>query len=129
MKTFPLNLLRAIALAVTVAGAGASLWLMISGRNTPLLLLILFIGWVLAPYIALFVANVISKRWSVLTRVALYILTIILTIGSLVSYSGALSPPDMRPAFMFLVVPLISLLLIAIELLLTRRLSRRSDSV
>jgi uncharacterized membrane protein len=56
-----------------------------------------------------------------------------LTLGSLVSYSGVLSPPGTKPAFVFLVVPLISWLLMAIVIPITaslsRRLSRRSDSV
>lgn len=82
---------------------------------------------------ALLVANVVSKRWSVPCRITLYSLMLVLTLGSLVGYSGILSPPGTKPAAVFLIVPLISWLLIAIVIpiaaSLSRKLSGRSDSV
>jgi hypothetical protein len=116
-----------MALIAMLAGAGGSLSLMLlTGRNNDsVLLLVLFVTWVLSPFIALLVAIVVSKRWSVLTRVTLYSLMFVLTPGSLVSYSGTLSPPGAKPAFVFLVVPLISWLLIAIVIPITASLSRR----
>ena len=134
-KILTLSLLRTMAVVVVLAGAGISLGLMLhAGRNNKsVLLIVLFVIWVLSPFIALLVANVVSKRWSDLTRMTLYSLMLFLTLGSLVSYSGVLSPPGTKPAFVFLVVPLISWLLMAIVIPITaslsRRLSRRSDSV
>ena len=134
-KILTLSHIRTMAVVVVLAGAGISLGLMLhAGRNNKsVLLILLFVVWVLSPFIALLVANVVSKRWSVLTRVTLYSLMLILTLGSLVSYSGTLSPPGTKPAFVFLVVPLISWLLLAIVIpiasSLSRRLLRRSDSV
>ncbi|SRR5258706_11059992 len=134
-KILPLSLLRTIAIVVVLVGAGASLALMFRAghNNKSVLLLGLFAIWVLSPFVALLVANIVSKNWSVLTRLALYILMLFLTFGSLVGYSGVLSPPGTKPAFVFLVVPLISWLLIVIVIpiaaSLSRRLSRRSDSV
>ena len=124
-----------MALVVLLAGAGGSLGLMLyAGRNNDsVLLLVLFATWVLSPFIALVAANVVSERWPVLTRVTLYCLILFLTLGSLVSYSGALSPSGTKPAFVFLIVPLISWLLMAIVIpiaaSLSRMLSRRRDSV
>jgi hypothetical protein len=134
-KFFTISILHTIALMAVLCGAVGSLGLMLyTGRhNDSVLLLLLFATWVLSPFIALLVANVVSKRWLVLTRVTLYCLMLVITLGSLVSYSGALSPPGTKPAFVFLAVPLISWLLMAIVIpiaaSLSRRLSRKSDSV
>src|SRR5437868_11567600 len=95
------NFVKIIALIVVLIGAVGSLVLMFNaGRNQQSILLIaLFTIWVLSPFIALMVANVISRRWSILTRVTLYFLMLFITLGSLISYNGALSPPGTRPAF------------------------------
>ena len=96
-----------------------------AGRNQKsILLLLLFTVWVLSPFIALFGIHSISNRWSVTTRVALYCLMLLLSVGSLVSYSGAFSQPGMKPAFMFLVVPLVSWLLVAAGIPITRYLEK-----
>jgi hypothetical protein len=111
-----LSILRTIALVVVVVGAVSSLGVMLhAGRNNPSILLIaLFVIWVLSPSVALLVANTVSKRWSVLARRTLYSLMLFVTFGSLVSYSGALTPPGTKTAFLFLVVPLLSWILMVI---------------
>jgi hypothetical protein len=130
-----LSTMRTITLVVVLAGAASALGLMLhAGRNNDsVLLVVLFVIWVVSPFIALLVANVVSKRWPFLTRVTLYSLTLMLTLGSLMSYSGALSPLGTKPAFVFLVVPLVSWLLMAIVIpvaaSVSRRRSRRSGSV
>jgi hypothetical protein len=124
-----------MAVVVVLAGAGISLGLMLhAGRNNKsVLLLVLFAVWVLSPFLALVVAYVVSKRWLVLTRVTLYTLMLVLTFSSLACYSGLLSPPGTKPAFVFLVVPLITWLLIAIVIPIaasrSRRPSRKSDNI
>ena len=128
-KNTSIHLLHTIALIVLLAGAVGSLGLTFytGRRNASVLLLMLFAGWVFSPFIALLVANVFSKHWSVLTRVTLYLLMLGITVGSLLGYSGVLSPPDAKPAFIFLVVPLLSWLLMAIVIPIARYLSRRVD--
>jgi hypothetical protein len=79
-----------------------------------------------------FVADVVSKRWSVLTRATLHSAMLVLTLGSLAIYGVvALGPPRAKTGFAFVVVPPASLLLIALALpiaaLISGRLSRRSD--
>ena len=134
-KDLRFSLLRTIAVVVVLAGAIGSLGLTLyAGRNNKSVLLIaLFFIWVLSPFIGLLVANVFVKRWSDLFRVNLYSLMVILALGSLVAYSGVLSPPGAKPAGVFLIVPLISWLLIVIVILLaavmSRRLSGRNDNV
>jgi hypothetical protein len=128
--------LRTVAMIAVLAGASGSVGLMlrVGHRNNSRILLALFGIWVLSPFIALVWANVVSKRWSVLTRAALYSLMLVLTLGSLAAYGEvALGPPRAKPAFIFLVVPLASWLLIAIVIpvaaFLSGRLSRKGDGV
>ena len=128
--------LRTVAMIAVLAGASGSVGLMlrVGHRNNSRILLALFGIWVLSPFIALVWANVVSKRWSVLTRAALYSLMLVLTLGSLAAYGDvALGPPRAKPAFIFLVVPLASWLLIAIVIpvaaFLSGRLSRKGDGV
>jgi len=112
-----LGLLRAAALIAVPAGAVGSLGLMLhAGRhNDSRILLILFALWVLSPFMALVLANVVSKRWPVHTRAALYSVMLVLTLGSLAIYGDvALGPPRAKTAFVFVVVPPASWLLIAI---------------
>jgi hypothetical protein len=129
-----LGLLRAVALIAVLAGAAGSVGLMLhAGRhNDSQILLVLFVIWVLSPFLALTLAHVISKRWSVLTRATLYSVMLVLTLGSLAIYGDvALGPPKAKTAFVFVVVPPASWLLIAIVVpiaaLISAKLSRRGD--
>jgi len=126
-----LSLLRAAALIAVLAGAAGSLGLMLyAGRhNDSRLLLVLFALWVLSPFMALVLAHVVSKRWSALTRATLYSVMLVLTLGSLAIYGDvALGPPRAKTAFVFVVVPPASWLLMAIVVpiaaLISGRLSR-----
>ena len=77
-----LDRLRAVALLAVVAGAGSSLGLMLrAGRRTPRFLLVLFVFWVLSPFVALAWANMVSTRWSAVTRMTLYCVTLVVTLG------------------------------------------------
>jgi len=111
-----LSLFRTMALIIILAGALGSLGFVLSaGRNNNSVLLVaLFVTWTLSPFAALLIANSVSKSWSVLTRSTLYTLMMVLSVGALVAYSGVLSLPNMKPAFIYLIVPLVSWLLILI---------------
>jgi hypothetical protein len=130
-KFFTISILHTMALMAVLCGAVGSLGLMLyTGRhNKSVLLLLLFAIWVLSPFIALLVANRVSKRWLVLTPVTLYCLMLVITLGSLVSYSGALSPPGTKSAFVFLVTPLISWLLLVIVVIIGASISRRQQKI
>ena len=131
-----LSVLRAAALIVLPAGAAGSIGFMLRAghRNPSRVLLILFAIWVLSPFVALILATIVSKDWSVLTRTTLYGVMLVLTVSSLTIYGDvALGPPRAKTAFAFVVVPPASWLLIAmttsIAALISRRLSRpTSDS-
>jgi hypothetical protein len=127
-----LGLLRAVVLIAVVAGAGGSVALTVyAGRhNNSRMLVALFVIWVLSPFIALVWANLVSKPWPVLTQATLYCVTLVLTLGSLAIYGNVvLRPPGSTPAFVFVVVPPASWLLIAVVVptaaLISRRLSHR----
>ena len=129
-----LVLFHAAALIAVLAGAVGSVGLMLHAghRNPSRLLLVLFALWVLSPFIALVLANMVSKRWSVLPRAALYTVMLVLAVGSLAIYGDvALGPPRTKTAFVFVVVPPASWLLIAIVVpiaaLISGKPSRRGD--
>ena len=124
--------LRAVAMIAAVAGAAGSvgLTLHVGRHNASRIPPVLFVIWVLSPFVALIFSSAVSKRWSVLTRATLYSVALVLTLGSLAIYEDVpLGPARPKPAFAFLVVPLASWLLIAVALpvaaLISRRLARQ----
>lgn len=123
----PYNPLRAIALIAVLAAAGWSLVRVIHAglHNRSPVLPILFTVWVLSPFAGLWIADRISKAWSILTRVTLYWLMLITSAGCLLSYGGLLSPTGTKPAFVFLITPLLSWLLIVTSIPIAASLSRR----
>ena len=127
----PLGILRGAALIAVLAGAVVSLgFLLRAGRRTPRFLLVLFVLWVLSPFMALVWSNMVSKRSSVVTRATLYTVMLVLTLGSLAIYGDvAFGYATAKVGFVFLVVPLASWLLIAIAVpmaaLVSSILSRR----
>ena len=126
-KYLRLNILRNVALSVALAGAvGAVIITFQEGRNNPSVLLrLLFVIWVLSPFIAFAITDMVSKRWIFIVRRILYILILVVTVGSLIFYSGVLKPKGVKPAFVFLVVPLVSWILLVILILTAVRLSRK----
>jgi hypothetical protein len=125
-KNLNLKFLRTVALIVLFTGVVGSFSLVLyNGRNNKSILLIaLFVAWVLSPFIGLLIADKISKGWTDITRKTLYIIMIVLTLVSLLSYSGILSPAGTKTAFVFLVIPLISWVVISIIILITRSQSK-----
>ena len=123
------NVLRTTALITVLIGALGSLVLMFNaGRNqNSVVLLTLFTIWVLSPFGGLLVADKFTRSWSRPARVMLYWLMIVLAIASLIAYSGALNPPEMKPAFIFLVVPPVSWLLMAVVILGAKVISKKSS--
>src|SRR5713226_5399139 len=128
-----LGLLRGAALIAVLAGVVGSVgFLLRAGRRTPRFLLVLFVLWVLSPFMALVWATMVSKCWSVVTRATLYSVMLVLTLGSLAIYGAvALGLSRAKPAAVFLLVPAASWLLTAIvapiAALTSCRLSRRGD--
>jgi hypothetical protein len=130
------GLLRAVSLVVVVAGAVGSLGLMFrAGQHPPRFLLVLFTIWVVTPFVALLWANIVSKRWSMVTRATLFAVTLVVALGSLAIYGEliVLRPPGSRSTPLFVLVPPVSCVLMAIVIPLAawisgRRSSRRADA-
>jgi hypothetical protein len=86
--------LRAVARIALVVGAVGSVALMLrAGTNTPRFLLVIFVFWILSPFVALAWANTVAPRWTALTRMTLYVVTIALAPASLAIYSGLIPRP------------------------------------
>jgi uncharacterized membrane protein YoaK (UPF0700 family) len=124
------GVLHAVALPTMMVGAVASIVLMLRAGHPPVFLRVLFAIWVLSPFAALFMASMVSKRWSVITRTTLDIVMLVLTLISLAIYGYFVAnPPRSTPAFVWVVVPVASWLLMTIVVpvaaLVSGTLSRR----
>ena|SRR5882757_3696830 len=122
------RLFHKVAVLSVMAGAGASVGFTVyTGRNnSSVVLIVLFVGWVLSPYITLLLVNAAGYRWSVIKRLSLHGLMLLITIGSMVLYSGLWTVPGAKPAFVFLIVPLISWLLMGTAILIAASLPNKS---
>jgi hypothetical protein len=130
------SLLRTTSTIAVVAGAGGSVGLTLyAGRHSDSLTLkVLFAVWVLSPFLGLILAGVATRLWSIFTRSARYSAMLVVSLGSLAVYGvRVLRPPKAHAAFVFVVVPLASWLLIAVVVplasWLSGRESRRKDGV
>lgn len=117
-----IDVLRALAFIAALLGAagsvGSVLW---TGRQQESrILLLLFCLWALSPFMALLLANVASRRWSVVSRATLHGVMLVFSLVTLAIYGNvSLGPPKGKSAFLFIVVPPASLLLLAIIVPLT----------
>jgi hypothetical protein len=111
------GILRAVALAALLAGTLGSVALTFyAGRTSSSnLLLSLFLIWVVSPFVGAVLARAVAKHWEAFARTTLYVVMLVVALGSLAIYGEvALGPPREQPAFFFLMVPLVSWLLIAL---------------
>jgi hypothetical protein len=108
-----MNALRTMArLAVVVGAIGAvALMLYVGRRNQHYWLLVLFVGWDVAPFLALGFADLYAVRWSAATRTTLYVVTLLVTVVSLGVYLDVVVRPRPQPAAPFLIMPAVSWLL------------------
>ena len=100
--------LRTFARAALLAGAAGSIALMLrtGSHQRSTLLVFLFTVWVLSPFIALAVANLIAASWTDARRAALYGAMIGVSFISLSIYAlDALRGPHPQAAFVYVVVP------------------------
>ncbi len=126
-----LGLVRGAVLTLVLVGAAGSLGLMFRAghRQKSWILVLLFAIWVLAPFMALVAAHVLSTNWSVLTRATLYSFMLVVTLFSLAIYGEvAFRLPTAKVGFVFLAVPSASWLLIVIVLPVAALVSRRLSS-
>lgn len=110
--------LAAAGRALTVAGALASvaLTLWVGRRGSSLILMVLFVGWVLLPFVGLLLADSMAVRWSRSTRTTLYVVMLVVAVASMAAYGAVAVRQPAQPAFMFLLVPLCSWVLMVIAI-------------
>ena len=125
-KTTSLIFSQTTEIIVIWLGAVGSLYFVIraGSNNSSILLRALFVIWVLSPFVAFFIAHSNFKFWSSPTRKSVYWLIVIVVVGSLIAYSGAFKTPKTKNAFIFLIVPLFSWLLLIGTILIGKRLSQ-----
>jgi hypothetical protein len=128
-KILTLNFLRIMALLVWAVGAGASVVLTLDAghSNKSTLLVTLFVTWVLSPFVAILAAYAFFRHRSPAIRIPLYCLLLVITLVSLLGYSGVLSPAGAKPAGVFLVVPLLLWIVILIVIPVALSRSRRNS--
>jgi hypothetical protein len=114
--------------AIFVGAAGSLALLLYAGRsNTHLLITLLFIVWVLAPFALLALAERRSGRWSPRAQTTLRAMTLIVAAASLgiYVYRAAFSPRT-TGAFLFVIVPPVAVVLLLFALAIASLMSRPS---
>jgi hypothetical protein len=101
------SLLQVTAIIILFAGGVVSAWFTVDAgqSNHSVVLKFVFLIWILSPFIALIRVYSISGHWSAIRRGLLYNLMLFVAFVSMVAYSGEWNLPDMKPAFLFLVIP------------------------
>jgi hypothetical protein len=121
---------RAALIAVPIGAVSSIGFLFHASHRTPRLLLLLFVLWVLSPFVTGVLADLVSKRWSILTRATLYVVMLVVVLGSLATYlDDAWRPRKAQAAVVFVAVPLASLLLIGIAVSAAALVSRKRSSL
>jgi hypothetical protein len=116
----------AALIAVMIGIVGSELLVIRAGGRPQLLLSVLFVIWILLPFVALAWANVVSKSWPAPVRVSLYCTTFLIALGSLAFYGGVILPRAGSPrAFVFVTGPLASWVLMLIVVPIAAAISRK----
>ena len=111
--------------ASMLGAIGSVILMLMSGLHPPAFLVILFIGWIIAPFAALIFVNVLFKTRPGVIANAISGLSIIIAAVSLAIYEYVLvSPPPSQPAFPYVAVPLGSWVVIAIAVAVAALISR-----
>ena len=119
--------LRVAAQIALLVGAVGSFALMLrTSPNMPTLNIVLIGLWVISPFVLLALCDRLAKRWPQLSRATIHVLALVLAVVSLSVYqSVAFGPPRPKPAFLFVLIPPISWLVIATGLGAAALVSRK----
>jgi hypothetical protein len=123
--------LRTGSLIALIVGAIGSIGLWVhAAQHPPPLIIVLFVVWVLSPFVILGVGHVVAKRWAPNTQAALYWVTLLISVASLVIYADdAVAHRTSHPAFVYVAVPPASLLVSAIALGIGALTARKNSPV
>ena len=120
--------MRITALVTLLAGAAGSLgYLFRFNQGKQPLLFVTFIGWVLAPFVALIVADMRARHWAPGVRTTLYAVMVAVAAGSVAAYAvDASRQPHPQGAFAFTIVPPATWLLAGLVMAVAAVIARRS---
>ena len=126
---FLLLLRTAARIAALIGVVGSVGFTLRAGQRNPSRLLIaMFVIWALSPFIAMLFGDFMFRNWPVLARATLHSVVLILSLVSLAIYGQvALGPPRSKPAFVFVVVPPLSWLLMALAVSVAAFIRRRQS--
>ena len=110
--------LRAAARIAVIAGAAGSLALMLraGARQRSVVLILLFTGWVLSPFLGLALANLRAARWTSRMRTTLHATMVAASALCLTLYGMHAVRGAMKAGFVYLVVPGAAWFLIGVAL-------------
>ena len=111
--------------AVLAGALGSVGFLMRVGHSAPRFVLTLIAIWVLAPFVAVALVDAMSKRWPAVSQPVLHTLMLALAAVSLSVYGAELVWPHEPPAFVFVALPPVSCLMMAIVVAVTALTSGR----
>jgi len=122
--------LRSVALIVLVFGGIGSIgFLRRAQQHPPPIVVVGFIVWVLAPFILLGIANILSPRWRRTVRVALFAMTLFVAAASLAIYfDDSVAHRTAKPAFVYVAVPPASVIISALGLWIAMLTARKPGS-
>ena len=106
MQDAPKNL-RKLSLLFLVIGIAGSIGLFLTvSRQSPSLIIVLFVGWLSAPYVLSLLAHYFSKQWRAATQGTLYLVNIVSTLIALgIFLYQVMWPRPSTPAFYWVAVP------------------------
>ena len=113
------------AAAMTASAVVALSMFTIGHRQRSVLLIVLFLGWVLSPYVVLGVLTVRARHWNPSARATVRFAALLISVAALVRYAWVvIRPLTARPASTFLIVPLVSWVAIGVATVVAVRSSR-----
>ena len=126
----PPLVLKSTALIAAVGGVASVALTLRAGRNSPQhLVMALMSIWVVSPFAVLLLARAVSTRWPVAARLTLFAVTLLLALASPAIYAtDALKPAGSPRATLFVAVPPVSWLIIAVSVGLSMLASRRPSA-
>jgi hypothetical protein len=104
----------AVLAALVVGAIGSFVFTVYAGLRigAPRVLLVLFAGWVVFPFVVLAVSYLLSRRRSVVARLALYRSSLVVSLGSVALYGIAALGPARPTTAVFVVAAPVSLLVV-----------------
>ena len=113
-----LRKLRAAAFVAVILGAVGSIGLWIHAtRHPPLAIIVLFVIWVLSPFVLLGISHAVAKRWAPGTQTALYLVMLFVSLGSILIYADdAIAHRTAHPAAVYVVVPAVAWVVSAVAI-------------